>query len=742
MRLIKLLAVCSFVILSLIGAADRLPPNATVLGQTGAILSSPTGVAASDGSYTLKVGLTWDAIRNATAYRVFRNTSNDAASAITLGTTAAAAFFDTTALPGQTYFYWVRAENGDLVSSLSASDQGFRAGGVGNQPSPPPPLAPAGNPLTAAKAFLGKTLFWDEQLSATRTVACGTCHHGANGGADPRAMIAPARSTNPGSDGIFGTADDVVGSTGVPQNLADGSYQWTTAYGLTEQVTGRRSLSYINAGYSNSLFWDGRALQVFKDPITAAVVLDSGAALESQVLGPPVNSAEMGHVGRDWNDVASRVVASTPLALSPTVPAALSAWIDGRGYPELFTEAFGTPDVTPDRIAMAIATFERTLYSDRAPIDVGDLTASEARGQQVFNQSRCNVCHASNLFTDNQFHNTGVRPSAEDTGRFAVTGDQNDMGRFRTPSLRDVQLRAPYMHNGRFDTLEAVIEFYNRGGDFNPPNLERNLIRPLNLNTQQKADLAGFLKRPLTDARVANETAPFDRPTLYSESARVPRVFGTGAAGSNGVAPQVVALEPPIAGNPRFTVGVYDALGGAHATLVINRTDPGVSGGVPATGSFARLSVQLLGSGGGQGYGSATMAIPSDSSLIGATLFGRWYVNDPGAAGGVAVTPVFQITVFGTSPVAGSGVEISDLSVSAKNLFVSGKGFEKGDVVEINGIQANAKFVDSNTLNVKKGAKLLLGCAASPGGQNVITLIRTVSGAPVTLVSKTLASCP
>src|SRR5207237_2526521 len=140
---------------------------------------------------------------------------------------------------------------------------------------------------------------------------------------------------------------------------------------LREEGSERKSMSYIVAAYSDSPFWDGRATQVLTDPVTGAVVLPSGAALESQILGPPVNSAEMAHAGRDWNDVAARVAASRPLALSPSIPAGLNEWIGGRSYPELFTEAFGTPDVTPARIAMAIATFERTLYSDRTPFDAG-----------------------------------------------------------------------------------------------------------------------------------------------------------------------------------------------------------------------------------------------------------------------------------------------------------------------------------------------------------------------------------
>ena len=124
-----------------------------------------------------------------------------------------------------------------------------------------------------------------------------------------------------------------------------------------------------------------------------------------------------------------------------------------RSYPELFTEAFGTSEVTPTRIAMAIATYERTLYSNQTPFDSGSLTAAEIRGQQVFNQNDCNECHTGTLFTDNLFHNTGIRPAAEDQGFFVVTGNQNDLAKFRTPSLRNVELRAPYMHNGRFATL-------------------------------------------------------------------------------------------------------------------------------------------------------------------------------------------------------------------------------------------------------------------------------------------------
>jgi hypothetical protein len=371
----------------------------------------------------------------------------------------------------------------------------------------------------------------------------------------------------------------------------------------------------------------------------------------------------MANANRTWVDVASRVANSSPLALSPSVPAGLRDWLNGRSYPELFQEAFGTSEVTPVRIAEAIATFERTLYSDRTPFDLATqnitpLDAAAQRGQGIFNGRGCNVCHAGTLFSDNQFHNIGVRPQTEDTGRFQVTGNANNTGEFRTPSLRNVGLRGPYFHDGHFQTLEEVVAFYNRGGDFNASNIDHNLIRPLGLNAQQQSDLVAFLRNALSDPRVIAGSAPFDRPTLYSESNRVPIITGTGTQGSGGNIPQPVAVEPPLVGNPSFSVGISNALGGAQAVLVIDSNDPGVGPNIPVTGSFARLSLTLSGSGDGQGFGSASLLIPGNSSLVGQSFFGRWYIRDSAAAGGVATSPAFKFTVFGdTSSITTNAID-------------------------------------------------------------------------------------
>lgn len=145
-----------------------LPPSAAA--QPPAALAAPTGVTASDGAYATKVAITWDAVPRAKNYRIFRGATNAAAAATELGVTGSWVFWDTAAPAGQTFFYGVRAEAGDSQSPLNASDVGFRAvpaiAGEGGTTLGPPP-EPAGNPVTAAKAALGKTLFWDEQLSST-----------------------------------------------------------------------------------------------------------------------------------------------------------------------------------------------------------------------------------------------------------------------------------------------------------------------------------------------------------------------------------------------------------------------------------------------------------------------------------------------------------------------------------------------------------------------------------------------
>ncbi len=650
----------------------------------GTTLNAPTGVTASDGDYANKVGINWDAMRGATLYRILRNTTNDSSTATSVGTTAANYFFDPTAAPApQIYFYWVRAENGATVSTLGTPDQGGRGDGMIDQSwlfQPlQPPMAPAGNPVTAAKAYLGKTLFWDEQLSSTGTVACGTCHRPAAGGSDPRTN---ATTRNPGLDQVFGTADDVFGSPGVPSNQINGSFVFDQTYGFGDQVTGRRSPSYLNAGYTQTgLFWDGRATDDFRDQLTGNVLLPSRAALESQSAGPPLSSAEMAHQGRNWSQVAARIQASRPLALASDIPASLQNWIDGRTYSELFAEAFGTAEVTPSRISMAIATHERGLFSDRTPFDrsnaqIEQMTQLEQDGQAVFIGMNCNVCHSGPLLSNHQFHNIGVRPVAEDLGRGAVTQDPSDNGRFRTPHLRNVELHAPYMHNGRFATLEEVVEFYDRGGDHtDAPNFESGIIRPLGLTTYEKQALVAFMKRPMTDPRVRDELPPFDRPKLFTESDRVPVVTGTGRAGSGAIVPEIKAISPPLVGNQQFTVAVSKALGNAAAVLVIGDSDPGVGTSIPATGTLARISTNTQNTGSGNGWASIVVALPNDQAISGQTFFARWYIEDAAAANGFSVSRAIRFTVFGNA------ANVPTASITGRVTTPSGLGLRNAAVI-------------------------------------------------------------
>lgn len=509
-------------------------------------------------------------------------------------------------------------------------------------PLPPVPV-PAGNPQSAAKVALGQALFWDEQLSKTGTVACGTCHAPAAGGSDPRLPAAVAQSKHPGPDGVLGTADDVTGALGVPLHDASGRYLGTPVFGVLPQVGNRQSISAVNAAYATRLFWDGRAAAVFTDPATGQVLLSAGAALENQALGPLVNSSEMAHQGGTLADMQARIAAARPLRLASNLPATLSAWIGGRGYPELFAEAFGSAEVSAARIAMAMAAYQRTLVSDQTPHDRdlrGDPTAmtpAERQGREVYLSAGCQRCHGAALLSDNNFHYIGVRPQAADPGRFAVTGNNGDRGRMRTPMLRNIALSAPYMADGRFATLEEVIDFYNRGGDFAAPNLAPQMA-PLGLSPLQRAQIASFLRRPLTDPRLLEETGPFARPTLYTESGAVPVAVGSAIGGSAGT-PRLVAIEPPLAGEPAFTVAVDRALPLAEARILLT-----LSPSTTATDdALLRLDSQI----GANGLLSQDLTLPANPTLADRDLYLRVWIADPGAAGGWSATGSVRFRLLG-----------------------------------------------------------------------------------------------
>lgn len=512
-----------------------------------------------------------------------------------------------------------------------------------------PPPAPPQNQVTTAKANLGKALFWDEQLSSTRTMACATCHMPEAGGTDPRTGTA----VHPGRDGQFRTPDDVFGSPGVIAHGATGGYVRNPTFGLQAQVTNRRAQTAIMAAYSPTQFWDGRRNGTLIDPTTNQVVIPQGGSLENQVLEPPLSGVEMNHAGITWADLEQRLGASKPLALATDVPPALSTWLGQRTYGELFTEAFGSPTVSAVRVAMAIATYERTLIPDQAPVDrqaTTPLPPQEQRGQQVFGgQGRCVTCHAAPTFARPAFFHIGVRPPQEDPGRFAITSNPQDNGAFKVPSLRNVGLRPRLFHNGGKTSLEEVVDFYRRGGDFRGANVA---IQPFQLNPQDSAALVAFLRNSLTDPRVAQGLPPFDHPTLNSMSNRSAQTYGNASACSAGRAPRVVAPEPPVLGNPTFRLAIDDGIAGAPAVLLLDIA-PGstVVLGTPVNVALspamqsANLGA-LAGLPGTPGWTSFALALPGEPALVGASIYLQAIAADLAGPTGLCASTGLRVTFF------------------------------------------------------------------------------------------------
>ncbi len=324
---------------------------------------------------------------------------------------------------------------------------------------PPVPI-PEDNPQSPAKIALGERLFHDKRFSADGTVSCATCH-------DPLKVFTDELPVAEGIKKLKGT---------------------------------RNSPTVVNSAYYTSQFWDGRA-----------------PSLEEQAKGPFVNPVE--HGLKSFDPILSIVRSDSE-------------------YNTRFEKVFeiNSQDITIDHVVKSIAAFERTIISGDSPFDLylygGDKTAvpeAAIRGLAIYRtKARCQDCHTidqtSAIFTDNKFHNLGVgfsyiepklfeiveqvqksketgdkldesiltKNDISELGRFAITLDIQDIGRFKTPSLRNIAVTGPYMHDGSQETLEEVIEFYNVGGEENP--MLDSGIRPLNLTDQEKADLLEFLK--------------------------------------------------------------------------------------------------------------------------------------------------------------------------------------------------------------------------------------------------------
>lgn len=396
-----------------------------------------------------------------------------------------------------------------LLAALAAS--GPVAAGL------PPVPVPAENPITEPKRVLGKILFWDEQLSSDDSVACGTCHRPGAGGADPRA------ARHPGTD--KGTIDDVMGSPGIVSLDRDGKPRAHALFGFEPQVTPRLSPSNFGGLWADELFWDGRAGPTFKDPLTGKVAIARGGALENQALAALLNDTEMAKSGRTWADVVADVKHARPLALATEWPRDTAAAIERHAtYPALFEAAFGDPEITPLRIAFALATYQRTLVADQTPYDrfaAGDTTALTDRallGWRAFEAFHCSACHTPPLFTNNDFFQIGLRRADFDRGRQNVTGDPEDAGEMKVPSLRNAALKARFMHTGEFTSVSAAVRFYiNTVALPERDGIPGAGLYTFNMSNIDEINLEAFISTALVDPRVRDETFPFDRPVLASE---------------------------------------------------------------------------------------------------------------------------------------------------------------------------------------------------------------------------------
>jgi cytochrome c peroxidase len=381
----------------------------------------------------------------------------------------------------------------------------------------PPVPVPAENPITEPKRVLGKILFWEEQLSSDGTVACGTCHRPSAGGADPRA------GRHPGVD--KGTIDDVMGSPGIVSLDRDGRARPNALFGSAPQITPRLAPSNFAAIWADELFWDGRAGSQFEDPLTGKVAIARGGALENQALAALLNEAEMAKAGRSWADVGADLTRAKPLAFATSLPPDTAAAIASNPtYAALFEAAFGDGAITPVRIAFALATYQRTLVADQTPYDrfaAGDTAALSARalyGWKALQAFHCTACHTPPLFTNNEFFQIGVRRADFDRGRENVTGDPEDAGEMKVPSLRNAALRPRFMHTGEFTSLGAAIRFYiNTLALPERDGIPGAGLYTFNMSNVDESDLREFIATALTDPRVRDETYPFDRPVLRSE---------------------------------------------------------------------------------------------------------------------------------------------------------------------------------------------------------------------------------
>ena len=317
----------------------------------------------------------------------------------------------------------------------------------------PDPLIPADNIPTVAGVSLGRMLFYEKALSKNASMSCADCHVQKDGFSDNRKFS--------------------IGVENLPGN--------------------RQAMALFNlAWHRNGMFWDGRSPQI-----------------RDQALRP----------------------IQDPLEMNETLENAVSKLNAKKEYRDAFIRAFGDDSITSERIGLAIEQFEITMISNDSKFDrfqrgEVQLTESEERGRVLFFREvdpffgikggECFHCHGGFNFTNDEYMNNGLDDDAgfTDEGRFAVTSDPADMAKFKVPSLRNIALTAPYMHDGRFETLEEVLDHYNTGvkqsATLDPLMFHNLEPGGLQLDEQDKADIIAFL-HTLTDMNFTTREA-FSNP--------------------------------------------------------------------------------------------------------------------------------------------------------------------------------------------------------------------------------------
>lgn len=302
----------------------------------------------------------------------------------------------------------------------------------------PQTFIPDDNPMKTASVELGRFLFWEKKLSGDNTMSCGTCHAPSSAFSDPS-------PTSEGIDGNFGT---------------------------------RNTMAIVNLVFQPIIRWDG-----------------GQPDLEGQAAGPVENPIEMHD---DWDDVVLELESDTL-------------------YPPMFEAAYGSPCIDKTRAAKAMAQFMRSMISfdakfDRVIFGPESFTPLEQLGLEIWDLeggspplvpigqegADCFHCHqvSNYLFTDNQFHNNGLDSVFTDLGQGGITNNPSHYGRFKVPTLRNIEYSAPYMHDGRFQTLEQVVDHYDSGGhpSTTVDPFMKFTVGGLQLTAEKKAALVAFMK--------------------------------------------------------------------------------------------------------------------------------------------------------------------------------------------------------------------------------------------------------